>query len=148
MSIASSGVDTVVPADLEREQLRALATALRARDGAATRLVTPSGATHAIPEAVRALLALLVQELAEGNSVTVAPATKQLTTQQAAEVLGVSRPFLIKLLDEGALPHHRVGSHRRVALADVVVYKDEQKKQRRAAMEELTKASLDAGLEV
>jgi excisionase family DNA binding protein len=147
MTIASSGVDAVVPAHLERRQLRDLARALRAR-GKNARLVTSSGEEHEIPEAVRSLLAQVVDQLAEGNSVTVAPATKQLTTQQAADILGVSRPYLVKLLEENKLPHHRVGSHRRVALVDVVSYKDKQKQERRAAMEDLARASLDAGLEV
>lgn len=148
MSITSTGVETVLPADLDRDEALDLERILAAAGNGYARLVSPSGESHVIPPALCALLTRVVRELAAGNSVTVAPSTKELSTQQAAEVLGVSRPFVVRLLEEGRLAFRKVGTHRRVALADVVAYKEQQKKERRAAMEELTKASLDAGLEI
>lgn len=148
MPITSTGVETVLPTDLDQHQVWELERALTVRGAARARLVTASGESHEIPDALCAVLARVVQELAAGNSVTVAPATKELTTQQAAEVLGVSRPYFIRLLDEGRLPFHKVGTHRRVELADVAAYKERQKQEQRAAMDKLTELSLEAGLDI
>ena len=72
-------------------------------------------------------------------------AGKPLTTKQAAELLGVSRPFLIGILESGAIPHRKIGRHRRVLMKDVLAYKKTMQVNRRAALDELVKASEDAG---
>jgi excisionase family DNA binding protein len=143
----ATGVETVLPTDLDRAQVQELERLLTDGGGCA-RLVSASGESHVIPEALCAVLARVVHELASGNSVTVAPGTAQLTTQEAAEVLGVSRPYLVRLLTEGKLPFAWVGTHRRVELNELMVYKHEQKQKRRAAMDELAALSLDADLEI
>jgi len=147
MMITSTGVESVLPAELDRDQMLELQRALQA-GGSCARLVSGTGETYVIPQAVCDVLARVVREMAAGNSITVAPATKQLTTQQAAEVLGVSRPYFIRLLEEGRIPFHKVGTHRRVQLADVVAYQEQQKLERRAAMDKLAELSLDADLEI
>jgi len=87
--------------------------------------------------AVRMLVKLLT-EMAEGNAVTVVPINAELTTQQAADLLGVSRPFLIKELDSGAISYRKVGTHRRIALADVLEYKKSTERKRLETLNELT----------
>ena len=73
------------------------------------------------------------------------PESSELTTKQAAEVLGVSRPFLIRVLEAGQIPFRKVGRHRRVLMQDVLAYKKTMQIKRRAALDELVKASEDMG---
>ena len=90
-----------------------------------------------LPEgAVRLLVDILVN-MAEGNAVTLIPVHAELTTQQTANFLGVSRPFLIHLLEEGVIPYHKVGTHRRVYFEDVRVYKKRMIEERGSALDNL-----------
>jgi excisionase family DNA binding protein len=88
-------------------------------------------------EAVR----MVVEAMSHGESVTVIPHDKHLTSQEAAGILSVSRPHLIKLLDRGELPFHRVGTHRRIKIEDVLAYRERRDAERRAALAELTRLS-------
>jgi len=99
-----------------------------------------------VPAAALTLFLRLLTEMARGHAVTVLPLHTELTTQQAAEVLNVSRPYLIRLLEEGQLPYRKVGTHRRVALQDVLAYKVRTDTARRAALDELTAEAQRLGL--
>ena len=106
---------------------------------AAARLLGPSGETVRLPRSVHDVLLRVVRELAEGNAVTVVPVHAELTTQQAADLLTISRPYLIGLLDQGVLPYARTaGNHRRLRLADVLTYKRARDIERRAALDEMS----------
>jgi excisionase family DNA binding protein len=100
-----------------------------------------------LPAATFQLLLRILAETAEGNAVTVMPHHAELTTQQAADLLGVSRPHLVKLLEEGAMPFHKVGTHRRVQLKDVLLYRQGVDAQRRAALDELAALSQELNLD-
>lgn len=89
------------------------------------------------PEAFDLFLEVLGQ-LASGNAVTIVPVHAELTTQQAADMLGVSRPYLIRLLEDGKLPFSKVGSHRRLKAADVMAYKEERDAEQREVLRELS----------
>ncbi len=96
-----------------------------------------------LPEPLRALVLDLIRLIAKNEPVTIIPSGAEIGTQQAAEILGVSRPHLVKLLEEGAIPFRRVGRHRRVLLEDVLAY---QKKTRKEALDKLQEISQELGL--
>ena len=88
----------------------------------------------------------MLEEIAEGNAVSVVLVQAELMTQQAAEMLGVSRPFLAGLL-EGALPFHKVGTHRRVRLGDLLIYKRREHEARQQTLDELVRQGQELGLD-
>ena len=93
----------------------------------------------ALPATAIRLLLDLLTEMAAGNAITLIPVHAQLTTQQAADVLNVSRPFLVNLLEQGKIPHLKVGTHRRILFEDLMQYKKDIDKERRNALDELVK---------
>ena len=90
-----------------------------------------------LPTSALQLLMEILSELADGNAVKVVPVHAELTTQEAADMLNVSRPHLVKLLEEGVLPFHKTGRHRRVRFADLMVYRDARQRESESAMAEL-----------
>ncbi|MFC9947011.1 helix-turn-helix domain-containing protein [Streptomyces pratensis] len=106
----------------------------------------PDGSTRTIPPEVYEALMTVVRALSEGKAVTVAPVNTTLTTQEAADLLGISRPTFVKILDEGDVPFSRPGRHRRVLLADVLVYKEKRRSQRKQGLDELVRLTEDADL--
>jgi excisionase family DNA binding protein len=104
-------------------------------------LVDPDGNTAEIPESAFRALKLVVQSMALGQTVTLLPHNKDLTTQEAADILHVSRPHLIKLLEQSAIPHHKVGAHRRVQTEDLLAYREQRGVARREKLDELTRLS-------
>lgn len=99
-----------------------------------------------LPREVARLLADMLAELANGNAVSIVPLQAELTTQQAADLLGVSRPFLIGILERGEIAHRRVGNRRRVPVGDLLRYQEEQNERSRQAVAALTQEAEDLGL--
>lgn len=97
------------------------------------------------PLLVRVLMEA-ARQLAKGNSVSILHYEQELTTQQAADLLQVSRPYLIRLLEEGKICYHTVGSHRRVRLGDLLDYKNTRDARRKANMSEMVRVSESLGL--
>lgn len=111
----------------------------------ACKLVGPAGEEIAIPESIFYVLSRVAEVMASGDSVTVVPVGKEMTTQQAADLLNVSRQYLVRLLDEGRIPHTKTGRHRRVLIEDVLVFKEQRDQARRASLDELTSLSEEFG---
>ena len=139
----------VTVAESEREALREVEQLIQrlttTRIGIPA-LVGPDGETVELPESVFDLLRQVVQDLSEGRMVTIVPTNQELTTQEAADLLNVSRPYLIKLLEQGEIPFRKVGTHRRVRFVDVMDYRGRRDAQRRQGLDELTQLSREMGL--
>ncbi|MHA6846344.1 helix-turn-helix domain-containing protein [Ralstonia syzygii] len=149
-----SSITRVLPSEedvaLAREASRALATVFEA--GSGVRQVDfrdGSGRVRSVqmPAAALQLLQVVLDQIEKGCAVSVVPVHAELTTQEAAQMLGVSRPFLVQMLEKGDIPFHKVGTHRRVRYRDVVDYKKRLDTQRREALEALTEQAqaLDMG---
>lgn len=108
------------------------------------RLVAPAGEAIEIPAAALRALKLVAEGMSAGLALSLIPYGKELTTQEAADLLHVSRPHLVKLLEQGKIPHHRVGTHRRVRLEDVLTFAAERTERRREELRELTRLSQEA----
>lgn len=91
---------------------------------------------HLPASAVQMLMDILVN-ISQGNAVQVVPVHAELTTQQAADILMVSRPYLVKLLDEKKIEHRKVGSHRRIRYNDLLKFKEQEERARKAVLDEL-----------
>lgn len=135
-----SADDAELAAHLSRHLSRAK------QEGAELRVQVDGGETLRLPKAVGDLLHLLVTEMAQGNAVTLIPVHAELTTQEAADYLNVSRPYLIRLLEEGKIRFSKVGTHRRVKFSDLETYRLAQEEDRRKKMQELAEQSQELGM--
>ncbi|HLJ64680.1 MAG TPA: helix-turn-helix domain-containing protein [Stellaceae bacterium] len=139
---------TIVPskedAEMATEASRILATS---RTEGEFRVQLDNGQVLILPYAVERLLSHILTEMSHGNAVSIIPIHAELTTQEAAEYLNVSRPYLIGLLEQGKIKFHRVGTHRRIRFLDIKEYKEEIDRQRDAALDELAEQAqeLDMG---
>jgi excisionase family DNA binding protein len=140
---------TTLPSDQEVQQARESGRLLAAciGKGATARLKVIDGDEQIeVPVAALRLLVDILQQMSLGNAVSIVPMHAELTTQQAADVLNVSRPYLIGLLERGVLPFHKVGTHRRVRFRDVKAYRERSLAERRAALDELAEQAQELGL--
>ncbi len=138
--------DPIAADDEEQEQIDALASLLDGDAAGAPVLLGPGGDRVTLPESLLRVLRRAVKALAHHNAVAIVPIQKLLTTNEAADLLNVSRPYLIRLIDRGDLPHTRVGSHRRISFADLMSYKQIRDSMRRESLRELTRMNQEFGL--
>lgn len=105
------------------------------------------GTTVEVPLTAFRFLVEILARMAEGQPLRLMPMHAELTTQEAADLLCLSRPYLIKILDEGKITYRRVGTHRRLYAADVLRYKEEEQTKRRNALRELSELQQEIGLD-
>jgi excisionase family DNA binding protein len=99
-----------------------------------------------IPAAAYRLFLDILTQMSQGHAVTIIPIHAELTTQEAADLINVSRPFLVKQLEEGTIPHHKVGKHRRVRFTDLMEYKTNIDAARGKVLDEIVAISEELGL--
>ncbi len=134
---------------LARESGRVLSSLLKSRAKAQQiDLRDSKGAvrTLSVPAAAMRLLLNALTEIGQGNAVSITPIHAELTTQEAADVLNVSRPYLVQLLEKGEIPFHKIGTHRRVRHQDVIDYKNRIDAERRKALSELAAQAQALGM--
>src|ERR1017187_3246797 len=131
---------------LARETSRILASRIPESGPLQFRLMGNSGETVGLPAAAVRVLMRVLEEMAQGNAITIIPVHAELTTQEAADLLDISRPSLIQLLDEGKIDFRKVGTHRRVRFQSLLAYKRKADADRRAALAELAAYDQELGL--
>ena len=141
-----------VPSAKEAEQAQAAVRALSGllkKKAPRTLRVQPEGAkevTVTVPTEAFELFLDILAQMAKGNAVSIVPVHAELTTQQAADLLNVSRPFLVGLLDDNKIPYRTVGTHRRVMVADLLKYKERDSAHRKKVADELAEEAQKHGL--
>ncbi|GAB4040313.1 excisionase family DNA-binding protein [Spirosoma jeollabukense] len=99
-----------------------------------------------VPAKTLHLLAVILASMAQGKAISLIPSDSEISTQQAAGILNVSRPHVVKLLEEGVIPFKKVGSHRRILLEDVLIYANQQKEMRKENLQFLTQQAQELKL--
>jgi excisionase family DNA binding protein len=139
------------PQDMEMARVaqRCIMEALDHSRAAAITLTTDSGEhpTVDVPPAALKLIGQLLGAMSEGRPVTLVPSNQEFSTVEAAHFLNVSRPFVVKEIESGKLPHRMVGTHRRVAFEDLIVYARKMRERQEAALERLAENSRELGLD-
>lgn len=125
----------------------AFASAIAPLKGAATEIeIEETGQRVVVPVKALTLMYTILEAMSKGQPISVVPVATELTTQAAAELLGCSRPHLVKLLEEGKLPFTKVGKHRRLLYEDVMRYRQEQKAAQEAFLIQMMHADEEDGL--
>jgi excisionase family DNA binding protein len=109
------------------------------------KLIGPDGATEVLPNNINSFLFALLKDLRAGYSVTILQLDAKLTTTDASKLLGMSRQFLVKLLEKNEIPFHFVGTHRRIYARDALAYKAKRDASRRKALDDLAQAEYQEG---
>lgn len=133
----------------EVSKIKTLSDALSSNAGAGGIryfLSDSTGKQLELPKSIFGLLAVAAQEMAQGHSVVIAHYDHELTTQEAADLMQVSRPYLIQLLEKGHIPFRLVGTHRRIRMGELLAYKKHRDNRRREGLQELQRVSDALGL--
>jgi len=109
-------------------------------------LVDEHGNRLELPRPIYELLVRVASAMQEGKVISLVPETQELTTQAAADLLGVSRPHLIKLLETGRISFHKVGAHRRIRLKDLIAFQQARDQDRRKSLDDVARKAQEAGL--
>jgi excisionase family DNA binding protein len=141
--VPSIGTRSVVDISV-REQKDISDTYEKLREAEA-KLVGPDGKTEMLPNNLYSFLLRLLAEIRAGHSVTILQSNHELTTIEAGKVLGMSRQYLIQLLERGEIPFHLVGTHRRLFVRDVLAYKSKRDLVRRETLDHLARREFDKG---
>ncbi len=128
---------------LARASAQELTQLLRERPDSDRARVTLDGRDLILPRQALALLCDVLTDMAQGHAITIVPTHAELTTQQAANMLNVSRPYLVKLIESGEIPFTKTGAHRRLRYQDIVEYKNSQLTESKRLLAELAQQAQD-----
>ena len=109
-------------------------------------IMTSDGQQKQVPLVVTQALIEMLNILSKGDSITLIPMDKELTTQQSADILNVSRPYFIKLLENGEIPFRKTGTHRKILMKDLIEYREKRNAIKKAKLSELAEISQELGL--
>ncbi|HXW91349.1 MAG TPA: helix-turn-helix domain-containing protein [Terriglobales bacterium] len=137
----ASAVDAAIS---PREQKEIIGIYEKLREAEA-KLIGPDGKTEILPNNLYSFLLRLLADLRAGHSVTILQSRHELTTVEASKILGMSRQFLIKLLEKGEIPFRLVGTHRRLYVRDVIAYRMKRDLMRRETLDDLAKREMAKG---
>ena len=140
-----ASLEAVLIPEQKQEEIAKLDRIL-SHEFAQPKLVGSNGEEIVIPESVYSILRHIVGAMASGQAISLVPHNHELTTQEAADILNVSRPFLVKLLDQGEIPCIKVGKHRRIRLEYLSLYKEHRDNKRRHQLYRLIEMTEEAGL--
>ena len=129
--------------DNERKELSNLVDNL---SGLGKIAIVADGQEIEMPSIVSIALMEVIKTLNKGNSITLIPMDKELTTQQAADILNISRPYFFKLLETGEIPFKKTGTHRKILMQDLMKYREQRAETRKSKIEELSSLSQELGL--
>jgi excisionase family DNA binding protein len=144
----------LVPVSATPGQLAAIGELARLLEGAGQgrrqgargyQLLGPKGEALPLPAPVASVLERVAELLARGEAVSVVPVGRELTSQEAADLLNVSRQYLVRLLDGGRIPYSRTGKHRRLRIEDVIAFRQKRDAERQSALRDLTQLTEDFG---
>ena len=144
MPIHKIPLESIMAQKQEADSIRQLEHILSLQ-GSQGKLVGANGEAITIPESVYQVLRQVVHAMALGQAISIAPQEQEMTTQQAADFLNVSRPYLIKLLEQGEIPCIKVGTHRRIRHQDLISYKQQRDTKRNNLLDDLIQESQDMG---
>ncbi len=146
-------IEPTIPTAAEALLAREVSRALEQRNAAEQTLSLLVSATEnktttiELPKSAASLLIEILKQMAEGNAVSLLPVEPEISTQQAANLLCVSRPYLVGMIEKGELPARMVGNQRRLPLKDVLAYRLENQAKRKEALDELSAYDQELGLE-
>ncbi|MGA3373139.1 MAG: helix-turn-helix domain-containing protein [Terracidiphilus sp.] len=143
--MTTSTLDPISIPISQQEQVRQLQKLLQ-RGGKASLTGQSGEPAVELPDAVYSLLLRILEGMQGGKAITITPVMQDLTTQEAANFLGVSRPFFVKLLETGKLRYHMTGTHRRVYLKDLMEYRQRRDREKVDAINRIAQFEEDAGL--
>ena len=146
MSLNDRADESIVAAEQELDELQQLERLLAEHPDSRIGVWSDDGSIVDVPDSVRHVVREAVRLLAQDEAVAGSAIERELTTQQSADLLNVSRTYLVQLLDRGDIPFHRVGTHRRVNAQDVLAYKRDRDQRRREGLRRLTRTSRRLGL--
>jgi excisionase family DNA binding protein len=144
MTLRAEAFDDVVMPPDDLGQVRNLDGLLHRTNSATLR--GASGEEMLLPSEVYDVLFEVVTAMSKGQAISVVPKSQRLTTREAADFLGISRPTLVKILENGEIPFEQPSRHRRVLLSDLVAFKQRRRHSRRATLAEMTRSAAEQGL--
>jgi excisionase family DNA binding protein len=139
-------VTSEVALDMPLKEHREIAEAYAKLREAEAKLIGSDGKTEVLPNNLYSFLLRLLADLRAGHAVTILQNRHELTTAEAAKILGLSRQFLVQLLEKGEIPFHMAGTHRRLYVRDVLVYKSKRDMERRKTLDNLARREFEEGV--